>query len=445
MQHLFPNYINIIFLSVPQILSCLLASLILLQVSPWPSKARIAAFTAVMAPLSFMIAWRTSYCDIQIVHFLICGLVITGLVSLFLAPNRNETLRISAWLITIYCIHTILSQLLLAQFLPDSVILMEAEPDLLLKTVWPLSAAFVTAAIIFRITPPGKAFVSYSVFSPRLEVTLVIVTLLVQYSLLMGCTEDYVIHYASNQTVIDGAYVALACIIYFLSMQLIFINAVQLSNEVDFHRKQSALAEQVQQMVIGCQAQRHDFVNHVQTVNALLYSECRDELIEYLLALKNEYGAFNSILQAGNPVISSFLNSRAVAAREQGLTLDLNISTSLDRPGIIEHGVQIAQLLGAMLDIAGQALNELAAGERWLIMDIMYKEPCYLFSLCNPLAGSPDGQPEDVAESRHAAFNSWMLLNMAPLKETAGKLGARLEFRVESGLVMAMSLSYPDP
>ncbi|MZP31483.1 GHKL domain-containing protein, partial [Heliobacterium undosum] len=148
------------------------------------------------------------------------------------------------------------------------------------------------------------------------------------------------------------------------------------------HEANEAYLNQVNELFITFRAQRHDFSNHIQTVNSLIALKKYDQANKYLKELVKETADINTVLRVNNPVIAALLRVKLAQAEQKCITLDLIITNDFSK--IPLKSFEIVKLLGNLLDNAIEATEVLPNEDRVIKLKLSWMEKqCYI-SVENP-------------------------------------------------------------
>ncbi len=107
-----------------------------------------------------------------------------------------------------------------------------------------------------------------------------------------------------------------------ISMQKIRANQQELNI-------QSEQIRQIESLYASFRAERHDLINHVQTIYGFLYANNIEQARSYLKELSGDMKAINDILLPNNPSLSAMLQVKSAEASRKGIELDVALEDSL--------------------------------------------------------------------------------------------------------------------
>lgn len=114
---------------------------------------------------------------------------------------------------------------------------------------------------------------------------------------------------------------------------------------------QETYVEEINQLFQSIRAQRHDFLNHVQTIHSLAELEKSKELVAYTKELTGDIRLMNDIINIGNPAIAALVRSKI----SQAESYKIKFSCSFTGLNMQEMGVKtldVNRMLGNLIDNA---------------------------------------------------------------------------------------------
>lgn len=165
-------------------------------------------------------------------------------------------------------------------------------------------------------------------------------------------------------------------------------------------KRQQQLLEQketeldgVQSLLRTVRAQRHDIINHLDTVYALLSLGKEVPAREYTSHLVQIAGNTSHLMQLEQPVIAAFLQNKLNQALAKGITMYIDVRTNLKDLPVKPYA--LITILGNLLENAIEAVEPLPPEQRQIDLEISRADSCYLFIVSN--SGPPlDSSIKDV-------------------------------------------------
>jgi len=149
-----------------------------------------------------------------------------------------------------------------------------------------------------------------------------------------------------NILLIMGSVTALSIlIVYFI------ITWHRKSQDKLVRRAQETYVDEINGLFRSMREQRHDFLNHVQTIHALAELSKTIELRAYTAELTGEIRQLNDIIHIGNPAIAALIRSKI----SQAETLKIQLETSFSDMSSLALGIKsldLTRVLGNLIDNA---------------------------------------------------------------------------------------------
>lgn len=143
--------------------------------------------------------------------------------------------------------------------------------------------------------------------------------------------------------------------------------------------------EEVENMYRTMRAWKHDYHNHIQTMEAYISLGQQEELKKYLDDMNDGLSAMEVILRTGNVKADAILNSKIALMKAYQIRID---ATAIVPEDIPIKGTELSVLIGNLLDNAMEACLRIDdKSERFvrIYIDIL-KEQLYI-SVTNSMAG----------------------------------------------------------
>ncbi len=101
-------------------------------------------------------------------------------------------------------------------------------------------------------------------------------------------------------------------------------------------------------------SQRHDFMNHLQVVHALMELGEHGEAEEYIERVYTDIRSVSQLLRTEEPAVNAMLAAKAVSAENRGVTMEFDIRSRVNNP--VMEPWQLCSVLGNLLDNALDAV-----------------------------------------------------------------------------------------
>ncbi|MGO4376324.1 sensor histidine kinase, partial [Paenibacillus sp. MCAF20] len=114
---------------------------------------------------------------------------------------------------------------------------------------------------------------------------------------------------------------------------------------------QETYIDEINQMFHSIRAQRHDFLNHVQTIHSLAELRKTRELAAYTKELTGEIRLMNDIINIGNPAIAALIRSKISQAESHKIQFACSFS-GLNMQEMGAKTLDVNRILGNLIDNA---------------------------------------------------------------------------------------------
>lgn len=162
--------------------------------------------------------------------------------------------------------------------------------------------------------------------------------------------------YGIIQEKLNEQFLNLGLIITLLTLASLIIAAIAMRYAKQSRDKavavtQETYAEEINSLFHSIRAQRHDFINHVQTIHSLAELNKHKELIAYTKELTGEIKVMNDIINIGNPAIAALIRSKISQAEGHRINFQCRFN-GLRLQGMGGKTLDINRILGNLIDNA---------------------------------------------------------------------------------------------
>ncbi len=102
-------------------------------------------------------------------------------------------------------------------------------------------------------------------------------------------------------------------------------------------------------------SQRHDFMNHLQVVHALMELGEHGEAADYIERVYTDIRSVSQLLRTDEPALNAMLAAKAVSAENRGAAMEFDIRSRVNNP--VMEPWQLCSVLGNLLDNALDAVT----------------------------------------------------------------------------------------
>ncbi len=153
--------------------------------------------------------------------------------------------------------------------------------------------------------------------------------------------------------------------------------------------QQARSMEDIQELIRNIRAQRHDFINHLQTVYGLLQMNRPDSAQDYLAEVVREARTSAQLVNLKQPEIGALIQRKVNQAAVQEISFNLSIQSDLHTIPLRPY--QFNRVLGNLIDNAFEAVMGLEPKERFVKLEIGEDSENYIIKVLN---SGPGIKPE---------------------------------------------------
>lgn len=147
-------------------------------------------------------------------------------------------------------------------------------------------------------------------------------------------------------------------------------------------KTQETYLEEMGGLFQSIRSQRHDFLNHVQTIRSLAELGKLEELQAYASELTGEIDSMNEIINIGNPAIAALIRAKLLQAELMKVEMVTDFS-NLNRLELGIKSLDMTRLLGNLIDNAFDEVMKYEEGNRRIRISAIQEETYYQFAISN--------------------------------------------------------------
>ena len=150
----------------------------------------------------------------------------------------------------------------------------------------------------------------------------------------------------------------------------------------EFLKVQELHIGQLKELIKVIRTQRHDFVNHLQSVYALLKIGQIESAQNYIEDLYQEVKLTSEMLHLNCPELAAMLLVKSGMAEKQGISFVIEVESGLDKLKV--KPLDLNTVVGNLIDNAYEAVFELPDKNREVYFKIFETPGRYVFQISNP-------------------------------------------------------------
>jgi signal transduction histidine kinase len=131
---------------------------------------------------------------------------------------------------------------------------------------------------------------------------------------------------------------------------------------------QVTYVEEINQLLVSVKAQRHDFLNYVQTIQSLVDLGKVSELKDFMKELTGEIQLTNEMINIGNPAIAALIRSKLAQAQERKVRFENNFH-GLDKLDFGMKSLDLTRVIGNLIDNAFDEVMKYPEDRRFIRLE----------------------------------------------------------------------------
>ena len=178
-------------------------------------------------------------------------------------------------------------------------------------------------------------------------------------------TSSAVFYYFLDNHPFAASYTLVASTVINVVILVVTIRAVTTVKNREIINTQETYVDEIDNLFTTIRGQRHDFLNHVQVIQAFVRRRKIDELERYVTELVGEIVEINDLIQIGHPALAALIKSKMVFAVDRKIDFRYSFE-GMDRIGVGIASVDYVKIAGNLLDNALDEVLERPPEERWV-------------------------------------------------------------------------------
>lgn len=174
-------------------------------------------------------------------------------------------------------------------------------------------------------------------------------------------------------------------------------------------------------------SERHDYINHMQSILGLIIAGEHKEAINYLTDIGTECRFNNQIISVSNPSLRVLLENKRQAAMLKGIELKLTVQSHLETLNLTPNA--ITTVFGNLLDNAMDALHNSNDGNKKVIrFEIKETNEYYYFAVKD--SGPPIAETvlRDIFQEGFSTKGTDRGFGLSLVKKTVEKYGGKIQY-----------------
>ncbi|WP_027088397.1 sensor histidine kinase [Cohnella panacarvi] len=195
-------------------------------------------------------------------------------------------------------------------------------------------------------------------------------------------------------------------------------------------------AEQVKEMrdqQFEIRAQKHDLLNHVNTINALVSMQEYADLLEYTERWANDVTYTFEKYELGHPVLTALLQTKQADAETRGVLFMFQFENWRLIPAHLSP-LELVRLFGNLIDNAIEYAACRDQHDRWVRVHGNMKNDKLLVRVINP-GKLPKCVSRNMLKQGYTTKHDHGGIGLPIVQEIAARLGGRLQYQNKGGQI----------
>ncbi len=212
-------------------------------------------------------------------------------------------------------------------------------------------------------------------------VLILLLVILVQLALSMTVINQEFVLFKSMPLSTIGSISTSIIMLGIITMAFLIIRLVELTEKEGQYHLQKVYIDTLDELYTAIRSERHDIINHLQTIygfNKLGYVE---EVQHYLDELLGGHILSNEFIITGTPGLTALLYIKSGIARTNDIQFTVKVDQSIDR--LQASPYEINNILGNLINNAFDAVMTLHSSQRIVNLHVGADEENYIFKVSN--------------------------------------------------------------
>ncbi len=182
------------------------------------------------------------------------------------------------------------------------------------------------------------------------------------------------------ESVLADAMMLLLVLVVFISLRIV-LKLLRLTQDIAQYHCEVENLRNMEALFSSMRAQRHDFLNHVQTLYGMLQLKCYREAEEYIREVFKETAALGDVIRTGHPGLAALFFVKGGAAAARGI--EFSVSAQGDVSGLQIPSHELNRILGNLIDNAFDAAEMAEVSPRRVCVRVLKAGDSVIFEIEN--------------------------------------------------------------
>ncbi|WP_158299239.1 sensor histidine kinase [Paenibacillus antri] len=253
-----------------------------------------------------------------------------------------------------------------------------------------------------------------------------------------------VFYYVMDSHPFAASYTLVATSLVSVVILIVTIRSIIAVKNREILNTQETYVDEIDNLFTTIRGQRHDFLNHVQVIQAFVRRKKFDELDRYVSELVGEIVEINDLIQIGHPALAALIKSKMVYALDRKIDFRYSFE-GMDRIGDGVASVDFVKIAGNLLDNALEEVLNRAPEDRWVEISGWTDEHHFYLSVSNPAYSVTEEQKANMFRSGFTTKKKGVHsgLGLSIVKERVGHYRGQLDVETEADHVLSFRVKLP--
>ncbi|WP_197081121.1 sensor histidine kinase [Gordoniibacillus kamchatkensis] len=192
------------------------------------------------------------------------------------------------------------------------------------------------------------------------------------------------------------------CTVVIIALMVLILWFFRKNKENALKNVQDAYLANINELFQSIREQRHDFINHIQTIHAFLQLKRYDDLQKYTNALVGEIRAVGELVNIRDPALIALMQAKLSQAESRGVRLDYEFAHMDQLQLSPVRSTDAVKILSNLIDNAFDATCELDPERRFVKVRGAARSGQIQFSVANTGACIPKERQSDIFKSGYS-------------------------------------------
>ncbi|PKM78719.1 MAG: hypothetical protein CVU90_00095 [Firmicutes bacterium HGW-Firmicutes-15] len=238
-----------------------------------------------------------------------------------------------------------------------------------------------------------------------------------------------------------GAISTTVLILGLIAMALLIIQLVELTQKESQYHMQAIYIETLDELYTAIRSERHDIINHLQTIYGFNQLGYKQEVQEYLSELMGGNILSNEFITTGSPGLTALFYIKSGIARTNDITFKVEVDTPIDSLKVSTY--ELNNILGNLINNAFDAVMPLDTDQRLVMVYIGSNAEHYIFKVSNYGYIEDDIKEKILRKGYSTKKGEHLGLGLHICHNLAQKYGGRLDISNNDKHMVNFSVYFP--